>query len=265
MIKEQGFLSQAGENWAKVHRARNADWLSFAAELNRLAHLLHETVLKHDPGESPVTFTARVLLLRCHTSYQAGIILAERGLTADAQGSIRTAFEALFCLAACKDGTDIVERLIEADKNHKAKVARRLIAMPEDIGLDADGIAKMRAYLEANPGKYRDLNVADIAASTNLGEAYDVYFRDLSNAGSHISIGSLQRHTDSIGDDVTGLRYGPDMDDVTKTIAYACVVGLYLVKVGADQFKREDVDQALADIWPTYLELITETFPDKAQ
>lgn len=256
-MKEEGFLSAGAKNWVSVHRKRNAEWFAFAENLNRLAHKLHDAVMELK-DESNELFTSRLLFLRCHTSFQAGIILAERGLTADAQGTIRSAFEALICLAGCVEGSNVVEQLTAADTHHKKKLGKALVNMPADL-MGATQLEPIQAFLDANPDKFKDMNIREIAIGAGLGEVYDVYFRSLSNDGAHISISSLNRHANAVGNVVSGFRYGADMPDVTKTITYGCVVGIYLVKVGSERFKVPAVDQEMAEIWPIYTDLIART------
>lgn len=264
MFNEEGFLSPNMANWTKAHQKRNNGWFAFARELNRLAHRMHATVINAPPPEDKHMFVARTLFLKCHTSFQSALLLAQHGLTGDAQTVLRSAFEAVFCFGACKAGSDICERLVAADTNHKQKVARRLIALPGDLGLDDYGIEKMRNYLSANPGKYKQLDLSDFARDAGLLEVYDVYYRSLSHDAAHPSVSSLSRFTASDDTNVYGFRYGPDVQDVGVTVAYSCVVGLYMLKLGCDLFGGTEYDRTLTELWPTYTTLISETFPDRA-
>ena len=263
MISEDGFLSPSIARWRMVHEKRNAGWFSFARELNQLAHLMQKAIVTPPPSEKNVIFLARLLFLKCLTSYQAAIVLATHGLTSDAQAVLRSGFESLFCLGACKSDPDIIEKLSAADIRHKKTVGRELLGFPDGLKLGEQAESKIKKFLDLHPEKGNWLDVSKLAKSAELAEAYSVYYRSLSYDAAHVTASSLQRFFEAVGNEVD-LKYGPDVLDVGTTLAYSCVLGLYLLKIATDVFTAPTIDERLLALWPKYKALLAETYPEKS-
>ena len=88
-----------------------------------------------------------------------------------------------------------------------------------------------------------------MVARAGLKDIYDVFYRGLSNDSSHPSITALNRHVESNHAGlVTGLKWGPDVNDVRYMLSAACTAGVYLVEIRV----------AFESCWATYERLIEE-------
>jgi hypothetical protein len=78
-IDEQGFLSPEIAAWIGKHRAENRAWFSLAMDLNSVAQ--QELLLLEIRLEDNKAVLAALLFVRGLSSFQAAILLAERGMT----------------------------------------------------------------------------------------------------------------------------------------------------------------------------------------
>jgi hypothetical protein len=93
-IDEEGFLSPKISGWIEKHRAENRAWFAHAMDLNSVAQrLLLEVPLDNE------TLPFKLFFVRGLSSFQAAILLAERGMTQDARTIIRSCFETVFVMA----------------------------------------------------------------------------------------------------------------------------------------------------------------------
>jgi hypothetical protein len=101
MSEGQGFLSPEIAPWIGRHRTENRAWFSLAMDLNSLAH--QELLLLEAPLEDNKALLAALLFARSLSSFQAAILLAERGMTQDARTITRSCFESVFCFGALRN------------------------------------------------------------------------------------------------------------------------------------------------------------------
>lgn len=263
MISEDGFLSPQISNWVTVHRKRNAEWFALAADLNRLCFKTR-VAIENGGALERWKFIACALFLKTHESLQAALILAERGLTGDAKNVIRSAFEGVFSLGACKDA-GIIDKLASADLRHKKKTARALLGLPADIGLEAAAADRMQKYLDDNPEKGEDLEVWAMAQEAGMEHMYRLCYASLSNEATHPSVASLERFIAQDDTDIRGFQHGPDVPDVAQVVATVCVVAFAALRFMMDKFPSPEIEAALSAEFPRYSELLTQTFPDRVQ
>ncbi|HKB97043.1 MAG TPA: DUF5677 domain-containing protein, partial [Rhizomicrobium sp.] len=143
-------------------------------------------------------------------------------------------------------------------KNHKTKVARRLIAFgSEKSGLSTETTAKLTEFVEArkeDSGSPIDLSA--LATKHRLGDIYDTYYRGLSGDAAHPTITSLNRHVVQDKDGwLSGLKWGPDADDVGDTIMAVCGVGMHLLWWAQEAFGSPDNRMEFEACWTTYKSL----------
>jgi hypothetical protein len=77
-IDEQGFLSPDMTAWIDKHRTENRAWFALATNLNSIAQ--RELLLLEPAAEDNQAIVAAQLFVRGLSSFQAAILLAERGM-----------------------------------------------------------------------------------------------------------------------------------------------------------------------------------------
>jgi Family of unknown function (DUF5677) len=125
-IDEQGFLSPEVAAWINKHRSENQAWFSLAMGLNSVAQ--QELLLLKVLSEDKSAFLAALLFMRGLSSFQAVILLVERGMTQDARTITRSCFESLFCLAALGNDPSFLEKFEKSGVRGKKKFANALLA-----------------------------------------------------------------------------------------------------------------------------------------
>ncbi|MBN9547147.1 MAG: hypothetical protein J0I19_16905, partial [Alphaproteobacteria bacterium] len=183
------------------------------------------------------------------------------GLTGDALNSLRSAFESVFFLGACKEDEELVDQLIVADTHFKKKMARGVLGLEADVDLSADRKQQLETFLAENPEKTEEINVFHVAEKAGLADIYRVYYRSLSHDALHTSISSLDRYLEHSSDGkLVGVRYGPDVDDVEHILASACVVGFLMLRLVLDKFPRPEINEPLNSLWERNHVLLDKTY-----
>ncbi len=241
-FKTDGFLSPTMEGFRNSLRKVPAYklWLEFAEALNRLGWDMLEN------HETPTTDNQRliisVLFIRAHQSFQAAIMLIEKGMLADARVVLRSAVEGAIALNALANDATFDRQFIEAHHHYQKKVAGIVLNTPEyRSGYAATEIAQMEATIKevadkeaVAERKFDDIKWANVAAK-HCPDLYNLLYRSLSNDGTHTNINAIHRFLEFDGtSQPTGLRFGPSTRDMVDVLKMACLMFIW----AADPFAR---------------------------
>lgn len=188
---DEGFLSTETESAIPEFRDANADLFQLAEDVNRLLMRIAHTAMDTAKTnlQSPESVAVR-LVLRAAGTFQGAVLLAERGLVADARTLVRSCLEDAFALAALiTDPKDFMSKY-EDDFNGATK--RQLKFVTEQQFGDA---AQLKSLTEKynNTPKGSSLTPSDLAKRSPLDIQYLMYQR-LSNDSAHPSATSLAHH-----------------------------------------------------------------------
>jgi len=257
-LENSGFLSPDISIWIEKHRAANLRWFSLAQDLDSVAMKVLSALTV--PSDDNKSFLAALLFMRGLSSFQSALVLAERGLTQDARTVTRSCFESVFWLGALRNDANFADMLIHDDFNRRAKIARPLLKLPNGSGLDAEHIDKLERFLDGikeSGSEATQVNIADAARIAGLTEIYDTYYRGLSNDAAHPSITALNRYAEADQDNnIIGLRWGPDVPDVGRTLSDLCTAFIYLFAWTREFFAIGDLQEELERYWTEYKQLI---------
>jgi hypothetical protein len=215
-------------------------WFEFADGLNRLGL---EMLQNHDvPRHDNQRLTIAALFVRAHQSFQAALLLAERGMLSDARVILRSAVEGAIALNALANDATFVDQLVGAHRINQRKIARLTLNNPDYSSFYGPAeIAQMQATVseidaeEAAAGKkLGDINWADVAMK-HCKDLYELLYRQLSGDGTHTNINAVHRYMvfDAAGQ-LSGFRVGPTTDDMIGVLKGACLMFLW----AADPFAR---------------------------
>lgn len=260
-IDEQGFLSVDMQGWIKKHRAENQSWFRLAEDLNKIGHRLLGMV--NVPASDNQAFLSALLFMRGMSDFQGAILMAERGMTQQARTLTRGCFETVFCFGAVRADSAFAEAFIRDDFSRRQTMARALLKLPADgSGLDPHHIEKLTGFLDhaAQSGVDAEtLKFERAAQIAGLTEVYDTFYRGLSNDAAHPSVTSLNRHVEADEDRViTGLRWGPDVQDVGGTVSFACTAAVHLIVFAMNMLNQDEKMIGLDRCWEEYKRLINE-------
>jgi hypothetical protein len=154
--------------------------------------------------------------VRVHQSFQSALILAERGLTADARVVLRSAVEGAIAIQALAKDAGFVDQMIEAHYRSRRAHARALVDKIPSSFL-AEEIAKMNAMISEADAYQVSLGreLTDIkweqVAQRHCPELYQLFYRDLSARGTHATLDAIE-HFFSVDDRgaITAFKPIPD-------------------------------------------------------
>jgi len=250
-----GFFSPEIEAFCNDVRSRGAtkQWFDYALDLNRIGFdLLRDA--QSDRSDNAL-FTMHGLFVRTHQSFQAALVLAERGLVGDARTVLRSGVEGAIAICALAADPAFVERLIEAHYYNQRKVARLVLSNPEyhsPYG-PAELAAMQRVKDEvdamevARKRKLQDINWAD-AAQKHCRDLYNLLYRSLSSDGTHTTLNSLDRYVCADANmKITAFKVAPDGEGLVEVLSAACLLFLWAADPFAAAVSRPDVTQQLKE------------------
>jgi hypothetical protein len=246
-FKTDGFLSPTMAGFTASLREVPAYklWLEFAEDLNRLGWDMLEN------HERPTTDNQRlmisVLFIRAHQSFQAAIILVEKGMLADARVGLRSAVEGAIALNVLANDAAFDRQLIEAHLYNQRKTANVVLNTPEyrstysaaDIALMEATVKEVTDKETAAGHEFRDIIWATVAAK-HCKDLYDLLYRSLSNDGTHTNVNAIHRFLEfDASSRLTGLRFGPSTHDLVEVLRMACLMFIW----AAEPFARAHASQ----------------------
>jgi hypothetical protein len=230
-----GFLSSSMTGFTATLRQVPAykQWFDFAEDLNRLGHDMlegHETF----PTDNQLLVIS-ALFIRAHQSFQAAILLIEKGMLADARAVLRSAVEGAIALNVLANDPTFIDRLIEAHLYNQRKIANVALATQDyRAKISSEQITQMEATIknicdqETSAGRvFGDIQWAN-AAAKHCRELYDLMYRSLSNDGTHTNVNAIHRFLEfHPSGELAALRVGPETTDMIDVFALACLTFLW--------------------------------------
>ncbi len=191
-FKEAGFLSRWSKRGIHNVRAANRAWFDLAYDLNAALVATADRAMSvtTENNWSQVSVAVR-LLLRTSSSFQAIVLLSERGMVSPARVLVRTIVEDSLCAAALLDKPDEVIRMLKDDWEHSRRGQANFIS-EQQLGGDPAMLGKLQTAIQAMGRKPR-INWKDMAKLSTMLPQYLNYLR-LSDGAVHTSAASLERH-----------------------------------------------------------------------
>lgn len=180
---------------------------------------------------------------RAIQSIQAVVVLAERGMTGDARTVLRACVETAILQRRVALDATFLTRLEERHDCHRWKLANAFLKDPQAMReLPRDDVELLKTTVDEINAQYRDrkptdIDLHDVAASVGGMMLYNIFFRMMSGDAAHGTLNSLVRHvaTDK-GGNITGLRFGPQLDDLACTLSATATVLLFVLDAAIESF-----------------------------
>jgi Family of unknown function (DUF5677) len=243
--QSQGFLSaNMAVSTAKIRRDFAA-WFAVAEGFNALAmRVLPNAKAATDNNQQVV---AAALYGRVLTSFQAAVILSERGLIADARTVVRAAAETAIVLSAVAKDAAVCDLLIDRHVWHHVKIRKAWLRDPQATAqitpAEAAAVKETIADAEAQFPQSKTLKadpvqIAALAEKAGVMALYNTVYRSTSGDAAHTSLDALNRHirVDANGD-IAGMKFGPSGDDLPATLSDAISVLGFALHAVADLFQ----------------------------
>ncbi|KXW57130.1 hypothetical protein FEMY_23510 [Ferrovum myxofaciens] len=235
-------------------RKNFAPWFEVSDSFNNLGMRLLGAVDPSSSKDNNQQMHVVALYLRTLTSFQAVCVLTERGMLADARVVVRAAIETAIVLFALVKDASVCDQLLEKDYWQRLKLGSVALNDPEYLAqTPSKEIEIIEAAIQEIKNKRPNLkssdpdpvNVADLAKKAGVTSYYNVIFRWTSGDATHTSLAAIKRHciVDS-NNEVTGLKYEPDVTDLPATLHFAMLtldlaVGAVYTLFNLTQFNKE--------------------------
>jgi hypothetical protein len=191
-FEEAGFLSRRAKRGIHEMRAANRAWFDLSYDVNTaltaIATRAMDVAKGHNWSQEAVAVR---LLLRTTQSFQAVVLLSERGMVSPARALARTIVEDSLCVAALLDKPDEVIQMLKDDAEHSRRGQGKFVS-EEQLGGDPAMLATLEASVQAMEKKPR-INWKEMAKRSVMLPQYLNYLR-LSDGAVHTSAASLDRH-----------------------------------------------------------------------
>ena len=171
--RDQGFLSAKLGRWTSQFRKEFAPWIKLYKKINAFSYSVLRNPLVPANTAQILSWT---LYLRALSSYQAALILAERGLDAECKTVLRSLAEAAFALAAIEKNREFAARLLKANEYEELQWMKKWNEVNQ--GRDKRLQDKI-SHLSARVSRRDKLGVRQIAEAAGMLNVYYVQYSTL--------------------------------------------------------------------------------------
>lgn len=263
-FEQHGFLSpEIGQQIASIRQA-HAEWFNLSDTFNRIAQriILIERDIESEHGYSDYRVVAMLYFTRATSSFQAALLLLERGMISEANTIIRSLIETMWVLAGLtKTKQDFVKELASADYAERKAAGNWYLNNPKlTENVTEEAKAQMKAFvekLEAEEIPLKKLVFHNVAFETGLGELYAMY-RHLSHHYAHPSLTAASIFTiTGPGEDDKNIfwnqQYG--LGSVVDSMGYLCSGMIAAVLAINDAVPTDNVGAEMATAFAEYKRL----------
>lgn len=245
---EKGFLSDDIKKWSDSLLSEFSTEFAFSHALNEAAmSLLQKTSVAGTRQVASGAFLARGL-----QSYQAALLLLERGMLADARNVIRSIVETAVTIAGLAFVHDMPSRLAADNNKHYKALATILLENPLFADLmpatEKERLRLLLSKAETYMQKPAKLGLEQVANEVGLGRFYNLTYRPLSGDAAHATVDSMRRHIESIEGGGQKLIFKPQVFDLVQTLRFAASAIITCFEAAAESFSSDEM-RAFADGW----------------
>lgn len=237
-----GFLAEGMHSQIASFREQFQDWFALAHDVNRLAlRWLHHSVAPN--VKTFQEFMVAALMLRAIQSFQAAVILAERGIVADARSLARIVCETAIAVGVAAIDETFIDRMASAHQLHRLKVANATLN-DREVGpsLTAETQQDLLALVEEVTQQYGKRGPASInweaeANRANMSGLYLMVYRGTSGDAVHATALSMERHV-VVGPDkeILHLLFGPEPKGLDEAVSASVTSMLHALSALSQHF-----------------------------
>ncbi|CAN7766006.1 DUF5677 domain-containing protein [Cupriavidus necator] len=228
-----GFLSPNVDAWRQEVRENATEWFALAEDINRASVAILVTLAPSSGSDRELG--AAAMFARALQSFEAVILLTERGMLADAGALARNIVESAIYLGGLAMIADFPQRMAASNNAHFASMAAALAAHLEDDMGDAEAAADMRTLVDDVKAKgyvLKDIKLLQLAKEVGLDPLYQVVYRKLSGDSAHASLESMNRHlARNASGRIEKLKFSPQRDGLEHILSAAIAAFLGAMEV----------------------------------
>lgn len=247
---DEGFLSTDLLVWMTTTRGEFKDWFDLVDSLNREAMKI---LLATQPSQSKKQqVVAALLYRRALQSFQGAVLLAERGMIADALTLVRSCAETAIAIRGVSLDEKFVADLIEDHDKRRLTSANvylndpesREASTPEEIEKLQHVVAEVKARYA--PPRPRSINWYQAAKRVRMTALYDTTYRMASGDAVHTTVNALDRHVDPDDEGKIGrLTYRPESRDLVHTLSVNANALLHAMYAITHVFPRQEFERTV--------------------
>jgi hypothetical protein len=214
-FEEQGFLADEFSFFTEEANAKYGGLISICMELNRLTQRFQYSLAIHN--EHLPEIMGSILFSRVLSTYQAALLLSQKGMKHQVQMLIRCMLEPFFPLVAISKGLNFVNAFVLSEEHERLKGINKLIRYKER-NKDSDGLQELKDLAKASRLKIcaeeiKPISVYDCAQKAGLQDYYDTLYSFMSNT-LHASPRSLEEAIEMDRERVSikEIKNEPDLD-----------------------------------------------------
>jgi Family of unknown function (DUF5677) len=220
---KQGFLSRHElDAWEDNIRKAHPDWFRLVDDLNREAmHICHALQPSATDNRQ---LLAVMLYYRALQSFQGSVLLAARGMPADALTLVRSCAESAIALGGVAHDKAFIEALISGYNKHRKTFINAYL---NDPGLSSELANEQKGQGKAlveqlNGGALQGVEWKALATKIGMADLYNTVYRSTSGDAAHVTLPALDRHvcTNTEGK-LESLVFQLDARDVEQTLSMA--------------------------------------------
>jgi len=260
-IDEKGFLSKKILNWIDKHRREYHEWFSLIDNINILGQRLMLSL--EPPSGDGQRVIVTILFARILSHFQGVVILAERGMVAEARSILRGMLDATFAGVALSKHKNLLQMFIDDDLYQRIKGMNSIIALPKNIKKKHRiGNTKLKKQIaeiqkEIDGKNIKPLTTEFLAQKAGMLPYYNSLFVMLSSS-THSRARDLEQYlADNDYSDIEALHWGPDVSDLNYVLQPACELLFKAARAVSDLFNGSELDEKFQKQWDIYNELIT--------
>ncbi|WP_394474797.1 DUF5677 domain-containing protein [Ralstonia mannitolilytica] len=242
-----GFLSPNIDAWRQEVRESATEWFVLAEDINRASVAILVTLAPSRGSDRELGSAA--MFARALQSFEAVILLAERGMLADAGALARNIVESAIYLGGLAMIADFPQRMAASNNAHFVSMAAALATHLEDDRGDAEAAAEMRtlvADVKAKGYALKDIKLLQLAEEVGLDPLYQVVYRKLSGDSAHASLESMKRHLiRNASGHIEKLKFSPQRDGLELVLSAAIAAFLGALGVLYQVFPQDNIRQTV--------------------
>jgi hypothetical protein len=222
-IDENGFLGEQIKRYIEKIRSTYRDFFELAEDMNRLCQ---KTMFSLDVrSRDPHGITVGSLYIRCLTTFQGLVLLAERGMMAQARVLARALIETLFTLCAIVKKPELLDVYFKEDKKRRLRFLEKFKEfhggkLPENVKQEEIKTIEKDLKEDIDREGIRIRKTEEWAADAELATWYLTAYAVLSDS-VHTTARDLEDHL-KVNDrgDIEEFLWGPDgrgVDEILLT------------------------------------------------
>jgi hypothetical protein len=193
---ESGYLSTEIDKCIKEIRNRYSEWLDLIESINRFGQELQYR-LKVDVTD-PQSLVCATLYARTLSTFQAAVLLSERGIAPQAQMLLRCMLESIFSLVAISKHKDMARQFIAADAVNRLKMFNKVKTWKSEglreLTRQRDtGVTKQEIEQDIEETDAKNISVEQMAIKAGLHDWYLTAYVIFSGS-VHTSVRDLESH-----------------------------------------------------------------------